>query len=519
MTRDPFIILRRACSPKSPEFAPRPRRVPELAQDVVLSGRVLSGLLSVLAFPGSRRTTMRPGNRRECLVALHLMLLIAAGCEASARSVATVTAHCGNNRCEPSESPALCPKDCSDLGTALSQCGDDRCDADEHPGSCPADCKASGCMSSDGGPPCPEDCSGALLNKSAAGSPIATGLAHSCAIKRDGSVWCWGSNAYGQLGNGKTRDSHAAVQVLGLKGAAGISLGVDHSCARKEDGGVWCWGSNWASQLGDGKTKSRHSPIPVQVATLVDVVALSAGSSYTCAIKEDRSTWCWGYNQWGQLGDGTTTTRPTPVRVVNLEGAASIAAGSSHTCALKTDASLWCWGDNSNMELGADAKPMETRPHRVLALPNVGGITTGGGQGYGWTCALRIDGHVSCMGKSLGADGLMQIPEISQAISISSGGAGTHICAIKTDRTAWCMGLALARTRDILGNGKKVDDMTVVQVRGLFCAAHIAAGFFYSCSAKSDWSIWCWGINSAGQLGNSDQKGTNQPTPVRVSGF
>jgi len=143
---------------------------------------------------------------------------------------------------------------------------------------------------------------------------ISAGDLHSVALKNDGTVLAWGYNGYGQLGNGTTTDSYTPVPVsFLLSDVIAISAGGYRTVALKNDGTVWAWGKNYYGQLGDGTTIDSYTP--VRVSGLTDVIAISAGESHTIALKNDRTIWAWGRNYYGQLGDGTTTDSYTPVKV------------------------------------------------------------------------------------------------------------------------------------------------------------------------------------------------------------
>ena len=165
---------------------------------------------------------------------------------------------------------------------------------------------------------------------------------HSIALKSYGTVWAWGYNYYGQLGDGTNKDRDTPVQVSGLSGVIAIAGGDGHTIALKSDGTVWAWGSNDSGQLGDGTTTNRNTP--VQVSDLSGVTAIPCGGNHSIALKSDGTVWAWGDNYHGQLGDGTTDTeRHTPVQVLGsggvgfLSGVTAIAGGGLHTIALKTD--------------------------------------------------------------------------------------------------------------------------------------------------------------------------------------
>ena len=182
---------------------------------------------------------------------------------------------------------------------------------------------------------------------------VAAGYGHTCAITASGGVKCWGMNDSGELGNGTLKDQRRPVSVVGLsKGVVQVTASSGgHTCALLKDGTVKCWGSNWAGQLGDGSHIDKLTP--VKVTGLPGAVrAIDAASSMTCALITDGTMYCWGDNRYGQLGDGTTDVRWTPVQVTNLTGVAGIAAGGSHTCALTTTGEVRCWGENWAGQLG-----------------------------------------------------------------------------------------------------------------------------------------------------------------------
>ena len=189
---------------------------------------------------------------------------------------------------------------------------------------------------------------------------------HSIRVKPDGTVWTWGYNDYGQLGDGTTINRSSPVQVPGLSGVTAVVAGNSHTAALRQDGTVRAWGSNLYGQLGDGTTTSSTSL--VQVTGLSSVTALASGLNHTVALRQDGSIWAWGHNSYGQLGDGSNTHRSSPVRVTALSGVTAIAGGVHHTLALRQDGTLWAWGANYYGGLGDGTTTLRTSPVQVQGL-------------------------------------------------------------------------------------------------------------------------------------------------------
>ena len=184
-----------------------------------------------------------------------------------------------------------------------------------------------------------------------ASTSISAGYAHTVALKQDGTVWAWGGNDYGQLGDGTQTDSLTPVQVRGLYNVTAIAAGGYHTVALKQDGTVWAWGDNTYGELGDGTQTDRLTPVQVSGLS-TNVTAIAAGYLHTVAQKLDGTAWTWGSNYNGQLGDGKQTDRYTPVQVSGLSNVIAIAAGSAHATALKQDGTVWGWGWDFAGQLG-----------------------------------------------------------------------------------------------------------------------------------------------------------------------
>jgi hypothetical protein len=191
---------------------------------------------------------------------------------------------------------------------------------------------------------------------------IDSGGSHTCAVVRSDSVRCWGANSSGQVGDGTTRDRALPTAVAGLPlNVAAVSGGGRHTCALTASGQVLCWGANEVGQLGDGTFEARLRPAPV--AGLPNAVAIDTGSRHTCAITADRTLFCWGANDWGQLGDGTKTARPRPARVTSLSGdIVALGTGEEHTCAASSAGEVACWGFNYFGQIGDGNAPHSGTP-------------------------------------------------------------------------------------------------------------------------------------------------------------
>ncbi|MDE3089704.1 MAG: RCC1 repeat-containing protein [Chloroflexota bacterium] len=370
-------------------------------------------------------------------------------------------------------------------------------------------------------------------------SAIAAGYYHTCALTSGGGVKCWGHNNVGQLGIGSSdHNAHSTpVDVIGLtSGVNAIAAGGDHTCALTTSGGVKCWGSNPYGELGDGTvpTSPWNKPTPVDVTGLTSgVYAIAAGDDHTCALTTSGGVKCWGWNNEGQLGDGTTTNRLTPVDVIGLTSDVSaITAGDYHTCALTTRGSVKCWGLNGNGELGIGSTDYNPHPTPVDVIGLMSGVSAIAA-GDTHTCAVMTSGGVKCWGDNnmsgqLG-DGtttnrLTPVDVIGLTSGVSAIAAGgNHTCALMTTGGVKCWG---GNFSGELGDGtvptSPWNKPTPVDVIGLTSEVSvIAAGGDHTCAAMTSGGVKCWGGNVYGQLGDGTVPTSpwNKPTPVNVTGL
>jgi alpha-tubulin suppressor-like RCC1 family protein len=359
---------------------------------------------------------------------------------------------------------------------------------------------------------------------------IAAGETHTCGVRPDGFALCWGDNFFGQLGNTVLGSSFSttAIFVLGGGGsftARDIAAGRNHTCAVRANSTVACWGNNDSGQIGDG-TIGANRLSPFTIPNLTGIVAIAAGEAHTCALVAALGrVLCWGLNSSGQLGDGTTSSRPTPVAVVGLTNAVAIAAGgalgSSHTCALLADGTVRCWGANGSGQLGTGNTVPSSIPVVVRGLTNAVSIALGETH----TCAVVAVGVPFCWGFN-GRGQLGTSPPLATQLTptlvsldntVAIAGGNTHSCALRADGSTWCWGgnllgqLGINSTASPQSLPRLVVDPTNAVVTS---AVAVAGGFGHSCAMVADGTARCWGDNAAGQLGNATT--TSSTTPMVV---
>jgi len=343
---------------------------------------------------------------------------------------------------------------------------------------------------------------------------ISAGGYHVCTVKNDGELWCWGWNAAGQLGDGTNTDKYFPWQITSVgKNAVEIAAGYDHTCARMKDGSLWCWGLNNDGQLGDGTNTSRNAP--VQVTALGNTVAgVSAGDQHTCARKTDGTLWCWGYNNFGQLGDGTNTSRNFPVQVATSGSFIEVSAGGEHTCGRKSDSTLWCWGDNVVGMLGDGTTTNRNTPVPVVGLGTPAAEVSAGED---HTCARLTDETLWCWGSNNNAqigdgshtDSSLPVWVDRLGTMVTQVSAGTwSTCAREVDNSLWCWG----RGGDgQLGKGTNLEKSIPTKVSVLGPVNQVSAGQYFACAYDANSLPWCWGSALTGQLGRGNLTSSNVP--------
>ena len=356
------------------------------------------------------------------------------------------------------------------------------------------------------------------LPGSCVGSPLgALSISHrhfGCALRCDGSVWCWGANSNGQLGDGTTEARATPVAVRALGGpATAIATGYTHACAVVR-GALRCWGGNVFGALGDGTREDRAHPVSV-VGLDGPVVGVTAGELHTCALLEGGALRCWGRNQFGGLGDGTTMDRLTPRAVLALAGPIStVVAGQYGNCALGTNGVVRCWGLNQYGAIGDGTTTNRNVPFSVV-LP---GPARAVAAMANHVCAALETGEVWCWG--INSDGALgdrtlltrTLPVAVRglgvpAVAVAVG--GRHTCAATAEGALRCWG---ANERGQLGDGTATRHLAPTEILGLGGAAVlVAAGESTTCVALPDGRVRCWGANEEGQLGDGSNIDSSEP--------
>ena len=327
-----------------------------------------------------------------------------------------------------------------------------------------------------------------------------------CAITASGGVLCWGHGRPFPL------------PVSGLESRVqAVAVGSSHACALTEAGAVKCWGRNSGGQLGDGTTIDRSTPVDA-VGLTSGVQAVTAGYEHTCALTSGGGVKCWGQNDTGQLGDGTTVDHTTPVDVAGLAGGVqAVTAGGTlmqlsfkppviksygHTCALTTSGAVLCWGANDSGQLGNALTP---EVHTPIAVPDLVTGVQAIAAGFGHTCALTVDGGAKCWGANwsdqLGSGAGLARPALAYVIGLERGvqaiaAGGDHSCALMAGGGVKCWGR-------YPGDGSARTLSSPVQVSGVTSDTQaIAVGADHACALAETGAVKCWGSNQSGQLGN-----------------
>jgi alpha-tubulin suppressor-like RCC1 family protein len=332
-----------------------------------------------------------------------------------------------------------------------------------------------------------------------------------------GEGWAWGTNWYGQLGDNSNVNRWEPVRIHIISDLISIDGGCDYSLAARLDGTVWAWGRNNYGQLGINSTVDQWEPVQTHI--LTDVVNITAGYYHAVALKSDGMVWAWGSNSQGQCGDNTGTNQWEPVQMHIVTNIIEIDCGVWHSISLRSDSTVWICGRNNEGEVGDGTTTNRFEPESTHITPDV--VAIAGGTTF--SLALKSDSTLWSWGNNIfgqlgiGTSGVNQLLPCSVHISpdvIDFDGGDGHTVALKSNGTVWSWG----RNND----GQLGIGFTGGPDQLLPCSTHITdvvkiiAGAQHSIAMKSDGTIWAWGRNQNGQLG--DNSNTSRPSPVQVHG-
>jgi alpha-tubulin suppressor-like RCC1 family protein len=332
-----------------------------------------------------------------------------------------------------------------------------------------------------------------------------------------GGLWTWGANVQAELGDNTLVPKSSPVQtVAGGTNWKQVACGTNHSAAIKTDGTLWLWGGGNNGSLGINTFGGRSSPVQT-VAGGTNWKQVEIGTYLTAAVKTDGTLWLWGFNNFGQLGDNTVANKSSPVQTISA-GAnwKQVASGGNSTVAVKTDGTLWTWGSSVSGELGNNTTTSSSSPVQTVA----GGTNWKQvDNGSGHMAAIKTDGTLWTWGSSLGLGDNTTTNKSSPVQTVAGGTnwkqvacGGFHTAAIKTDGSLWTWG---SNSYGALGDNTVTLRRSPVQTISAGTNwKQVAGGLYYTAAIKTDGTLWLWGRNNYGNLGNNTI--TDRSSPVQV---
>ncbi|MCA2012624.1 hypothetical protein LCM17_14100 [Cereibacter sphaeroides] len=349
---------------------------------------------------------------------------------------------------------------------------------------------------------------------------LSVGDGHVCSIDPTGQVFCWGNNESGQVGNGQVGRQNVPTPVNLPEPAVQITTGYQHSCALLASGALWCWGANGFGQLGIGRNPSRAvSPRRVPDASS-PYAQVSAGSATTCAITEAGAAYCWGINDFGQLGDGTRRIRYRPTLVSGLSSnVRQIVTSGGHSCAIIHDMSVMCWGNNSSGQLALGHTLDQRVPRLILGDLRAASLSLGS-----WhSCLVDVGGQLHCWGQNdwgeLGIGSLeyrfapTAVPGQTGIRQVELG--GQHSCALNENAEVHCWG---NNENFQIGDGSYRNRLRPSRTRlaSRDRPVAISAGLYNACAVVNNGQLRCWGSGVYGRVGDTNFGDARRP--VRITG-
>ncbi|PYR29127.1 MAG: hypothetical protein DMF98_00980 [Acidobacteria bacterium] len=369
----------------------------------------------------------------------------------------------------------------------------------------------------------------------ASAAVLAGGELHSVVVRPDGTVWSWGSGLYGQAGDGALRSRYETVGRAWAKNlfdVTAVAAGSNHTLALRSDGTVWAWGDNLWGELGDGSRTLRT--VPARVAGLDHIVGIAAGYIHSMALGADGSVWAWGDNHYGQLGSGTTTESLRPLRLQGVSNVSAIAAGFYHSAAVVRTGRVLMWGQNTHGQLGDAVLRLRLVPVEVSAVRDVvavaagqfhtlvlvrgGTVWTWGGNAFGQlgrrsSVMSSVDRQMmtpfqppgfkrpdSLPSPTAAADepAAAAVERLQNVTMIAAG--EDHSAALTSDGQVWTWGDNLYGQLD---DGTWEPRSRPVKAVGVSSVVAIASGYSHMLALQSDGTVWTWGFGFYGQLGDN----------------
>jgi uncharacterized protein YjdB len=350
---------------------------------------------------------------------------------------------------------------------------------------------------------------------------VSAGTGHSCGLTATGTAYCWGSNRSGELGNGSTSSSSVPVPVIGGLTFSAVSAGMSHTCALTTSGAAYCWGYNTFGQLGDGSGIDRLAPVAVTGA--LSFSALTPAGAYTCGLTTSGAAYCWGHNVYGELGNGSTTPSSVPVAVIGGLKFSALSAGGvtypiGHACGLTTSGTVYCWGFNEWGQLGNGSSGEGAFSSAPVAVS--GGLTFSAvSAGAVHACGLTPTGAAYCwgsgrrLGNGSSISSTVPVPVTGGLTFSALALGGSHACALTSSEAVHCWG---DNDSGQLGDGSTTTALAPVAVTAGLTFSAVSAGLRHTCGLSTGGVAYCWGDNSAGQLGNAST--TSSSVPLKVAG-
>jgi alpha-tubulin suppressor-like RCC1 family protein len=292
---------------------------------------------------------------------------------------------------------------------------------------------------------------------------VSAGYAHTCGVRKNGKLYCWGDDNKGQIGDEDEPIPASVPRRIGtFEDWASVSAGDAHTCGVRKNGKLYCWGDDYSGQIGDGDTNASPVTAPLRIGTFEDWGTVSAGHGHTCGARTNGKLYCWGDDSRGQIGDNDDVGATAPRRIGTFEDWANVSAGGYHSCGVRKNGKLYCWGWDANGQVGNGDQPT----HRTLTPQRVGTFEDWASTSAGWihSCGVRKNGKLYCWGN----DG-----------------------------------------EDQVGNGSPAGDVIAPQRLGSYEDwTSASAGGFHSCAIRA-LKLYCWGLDASGQVGDR-----NNPDPA-----